>query len=112
MNWTSYKALCDRPDVWSRWMLEQTRELLDGPARLCLAAALARSPLPKPADHKGGPATDMLVLQLTGQRRREVLEAVRCAVSAGRTTSAPRDRGLGGFVESWQEYANFDDENK
>lgn len=108
MDWERYKALCDTPDVCSRWLLEQTLELLDDPTLAAgLRAALRSEPLSKPADHRGGPPTDMFRLALTLAD----VAAVRCQVeragAAGRTTSATRGRGLGGFVEAWREYEQF-----
>ncbi|CAN0537016.1 unnamed protein product [Scytosiphon promiscuus] len=29
MEWARYKALCDQPDVWSGWMLDQCAELFE-----------------------------------------------------------------------------------
>ena len=30
MDWGEYKALCDRPDYWSAWMINQCTQLLEG----------------------------------------------------------------------------------
>src|SRR5512139_877481 len=101
MDWPAYKRICDRPDVFSRWMIEQTCDLLgDDGLRRSLAAVLNSTALPKPEDHRGGAATDMFVL---GLRLDDVvsveLDIVR-AVTEGRTTGATRMRGLGGFGEA------------
>ena len=104
MDWDTYKQLCDTPDVMSRWMLEQTIELLEGDGRQLLLAALAGEPLPKPQDHRGGAATDMLRLELDQANVRLIHEQVARAVLTGRTTSGTRDRGLGGFEEAWREH--------
>lgn len=108
VNWTDYKALCDSPEVLSRWMLTQTLELLtleEGCDEVfrALSAALQAPPLPKPADHRGGPATDMFRLALSREDAEAVAALVARAAAAGRTTSATAGRGLGGFTEAWQE---------
>lgn len=106
VSWSSYKVACDRPGVVSRWLLEQTRELLDHEAELAdLLGALLREgrPLPKPADHRGGPATDMFELSLPPQQVRRIRDRVLAAKCAGRVTMQTRARGLGGFVEAWRE---------
>jgi hypothetical protein len=110
VDWTDYKVLCDSPDVVSRWMLTQTLELLaleEGQDALhrALAAVLRASPLPKPADHRGGPATDMFRLDLTLEDAGAVAALVLRAAAAGRTTTGTAGRGLGGFAEAWHELA-------
>ncbi len=107
LDWDAYKRLCDTPNVLSRWMLEQTAELVHGHLRAELKAALDLAPLSKPQDHKGGPATDMFQLDLA---RRDVLavhEQIANAVANGETSSATGARGLGGFEEAWREYADY-----
>lgn len=108
MDWERYKALCDRPDVVSRFLLEQTLELVDD-VRLAerLAAALRGAPLPRPDDHRGHRALDMLEPGFTLGEVTELHESVRRAVAAGRTTAATRTRGLGGFAEAWDEYRRW-----
>ena len=88
-------------------MLEQTSELLDEPLAAAVRAPLGGEPLSKPADHSGGSATDMFVLRLGVSSRLEVLRAVSEACASGATTSGTAGRGLGGFVEAWQEYASW-----
>ncbi len=104
LDWVAYKRLCDTPDVLSRWMLEQTVELLDGALHNALQEALTGAPLPKPDDHKGGAATDMFQLTLTREQVLAIHAQISVAVVAGETTSATRGRGLGGFEEAWREY--------
>lgn len=111
MEWARYKALCDTGNAMSRWLLEQTRELLAGEGEAGLAGTLDKvmsgDPLPKPRDHKGGPATDMFVMTLADAEIRLVLRAVSSAAGERRTTAATRERGLGGFVEAWTEYLRW-----
>jgi hypothetical protein len=46
----------------------------------------------------------MLCPELTLAEVAACREAVDRAATAGRTTTATRERGLGGFVEAWDEY--------
>jgi hypothetical protein len=108
VNWQQYKARCDSPEVYSRWMLQQTLELLsDERVADRLLAALSGVPLQKPDDHRGGATADMFVLSLTLAEARTVLAEVAAAVARGATTTATRNRGLGGFVEAWGEYVRY-----
>ena len=105
MDWPSYKELCDRPDVFSRWMLTQTRGLIDDAALAArLERFLSQAPFEKPIDHRGGAATDMLVVTLALEEVDAVRDAVAVALASGRRTEATRARGLGGFAEAWDEY--------
>jgi len=109
VDWERYKRLCDQPNVVSRWMLEQTLELVAGhEIAAALRAALAAEPLPRPADHRGGAATSMYVLDLAPAQRATILQLVQAARDAGAATSATAGRGLGGFVEAWREYLDWD----
>ena len=87
-------------------MLERTAALVDTPDLVArLDAAMCGSPLPKPADHKGGSATDMFELTLERAERRRIASALAARRAAGETTR--EGRHLGGFVEAWQEYAEL-----
>ena len=104
LDWECYKRVCDEPQVFSRWMLEQTRELVDATlgARIdpvCLGAACD-----KPADHRGGAATDMFRLSLDVATVRAIHQAVTDAVARNLRTTGTEGRGLGGFEEAWAEY--------
>ena len=89
-------------------MLEQTLELL-GQREPCsaLLAVLQGVPIETPADHRGGPSVDMFQLALTDGEATQVLAVVSAAAASGATTAGTRSRGLGGFVEAWEEYARF-----
>ena len=100
MDWQRYKTLCDRPNVMSRWMLKETACLVPAALRPPLCAAMAQTPLPKPADHKGGEQTDMFEVVLQDSVG-AILAAVEAAEARGETTT--RGRGLGGFVAAWRE---------
>ena len=109
MDWERYKARCDSPEVWSRWMLGQTLELLSGDAELSapLHRALAGEAIAKPPGHRGGGATDMFELRLDQAQADAVVARVRRAVERGAETEGTRGRGLGGFLEAWMEYRGF-----
>lgn len=108
MDWERYKQLCDQPNVFSRWMLEQTRQLAisgTSPEAQRLAKAVRQTPLAKPAEHTGGSSTDMIVLAWSHEEVSAIVELVKLAMAEERTSEATQGRGLGGFVEAWQEYA-------
>lgn len=109
MDWNDYKALCNSPRMFSRWMLEQSIKLLSDEPRLAdaLARILRGVPLDKPADHRGGALTDMFEVALSSHEARGVHRVVANAVRAGRTTPATEPRGLGGFAEAWLEYVCY-----
>ena len=109
MDWNVYKALCDSPHVFSRWMLEQSVELVADDAQLAarLAAVLCGAPIEKPVDHRGGALTDMFVVALSLDDARSIERAVAVAVDGRRTTTATTSRGLGGFREAWHEYTMY-----
>jgi hypothetical protein len=108
MDWDRYKTLCDTPDVCSRWLLEQTREIVDEPSlKFRLNEDLSATPLPKPADHQGDAATDMFRMSLSLPEVRALRRQIESAAAEGRTSSGTRGRGLGGFVEAWQEYERY-----
>ncbi len=102
MYWSTYKQLCNRPDVVSRWMILSTAELLKegSSARQALVATLARSPLPRPQGHGGDARVDMFELSLPVAVIREIAARVRAARRAGIRVGG---RGLGGFSEAWDE---------
>ena len=112
MDWTTYKLLCDRPDHWSRWMLEQCCQLLgqleERALRLALEQALNGEPLATPPDHVGQAATQMFRLELETDERQALLAAMRKASERKLTTPHTQTRGLRGFVQAWQEYAGFE----
>jgi hypothetical protein len=110
MEWAEYKRLCDRPDVWSRWMLEQTTELLVRFGRNELARSLdvaERKPLKKPDGHRGDETTDMFELALSRAEAEAIARIVAASVAVGERTAGTRSRGLGGFVEAWNEYLRW-----
>ena len=107
MDWAHYKRICDSPDVCSRWLLEQSRELVDDhDLKDRLTRALMEPPIVKPRDHRGGAGTDMFRPRLELSEAERLRHAVEQAIVTGRTTAATATRGLGGFAEAWLEYEN------
>lgn len=115
MDWPSYKALCDRPDVLSRWTIERTVELLETPGvephplATVLRGLLASAPLPRPADHSGPPATDMFLAALDAPGVAAARAAVEQAAGDGRLAAVLGGRSTVGFVAAWREYAGVFD---
>jgi len=109
VDWNEYKALCDSPHVFTRWMLEQTIELLESEPELAatLARTLEGTEIEKPSDHLGGAQTDMFEVTLSPGDARTLVRVIEESVRHGRTTASTRARGLGGFREAWQEYATY-----
>ncbi len=101
IDWQRYKALCDRPDVLSRWMLEQTATLLAGETRTALLDVLNGKPFPKPQDHKGGADTDMFAVDLPTDVVLSIVDVVHDAAERGLRT--PRSAKIGGFATAWRE---------
>ena len=112
MDWSRYKALCDRPDVLSRWMLERTVELLEratpGPddgLLEAMRAVLGSEPLARPVDHSGPPATDMFRARLDVAVVHATLAEIDGAAAEGWLTAMLGRRSAVGFVTAWREYA-------
>ena len=109
MDWITYKQLCDRPDYWSRWMLEQCIDLLQQLEERSLAAALdgvlAGASMDTPADHRGGTATEMYRVALPVSQRQALLQAISGAQARNLRTQQTKNRGLAGFVEVCRDFA-------
>ena len=88
-------------------MLEQTGELIEPPLAEWLQRALLMAPLEKPADHQGARETDMFELDLPAAVVQSIAASIGEAARAGRTSTATRRRGLGGFREAWAEFAAY-----
>jgi hypothetical protein len=105
MDWKTYQRLCGQPDVFSRWMLCETAALMeDRELAARILAPLGRTPFEKPADFRGGAATDMFAVDLSRRDVQRIEIALRGARACGRALAHTPGRGLGGFVEAWAEY--------
>ena len=108
MDWKCYKQRCDLPEMWSRWMLNETIALLgeqvgeQSHLAQILEEAMRQTPLAKPDDHRGGPETDMFELSLGGAEVGEIVAVIEQAIQ--RETKTSGGRSLGGFDEAWQEF--------
>ncbi len=109
MEWDEYKPRCAAPGAFSRWMLEQSLELVatDVAAASQLRAVLAGRTLDKPADHRGGADTDIFELGFDLAIVERIVARVAAAATQGASTSGTVQRGLGGFDAAWREYARF-----
>jgi hypothetical protein len=100
------------PEMWSRWMLNETIALLGEQVgeqshlaqslQESLQEAMRQAPLAKPDDHRGGPATDMFELSLDSAEVGEIVAVIEQAIQ--RETKTSGGRSLGGFGEAWQEF--------
>lgn len=95
VDWPIYKALCERPDVMPRAMLDRTSTLLRPPLAAALKAAQAGTPHPKPADHKGDANTDMFEVALSANDAGDILAAVEAAAARGQASA--------GLLAAWRE---------
>lgn len=106
MDWARYKALCDRPDVCSRALLERTLAVLeDGEPARALRRVLDSAPLARPADHTGPPATDMFVTNLDPVHVAAIYAAMVQAVESGRLAATLGPASPAGLIAAWREFA-------
>lgn len=122
MDWSRYRALCDRPDVMSRWLLETTLAVLARPdsmpdceasaspaqvaaALTALRTALRCAPLPRPADHRGPPGLDMFWLALPSEPARALVQQLEALVAKGELAVALAGRSASAFLAAWREHA-------
>lgn len=104
MDWDEYKKICDRPNVLSRWMLEQTAAVCDSTTCGQLEAVRDTKPIARPADHRGGSAVDMFVTDFAPDQVREIIQHVAQAEANGVKTSGLLVRNYSGILKAWQEY--------
>lgn len=111
MDWGRYRALCDRADVMSRWLLERTASVLDGEGAHELArevrAPLARLPLPRPQDHRGPDDLDMFSVRWSPVIVAALAAQLEDLYAAGGLERALGLRGARGVVAAWREFAAF-----
>ena len=110
MEWQTYKQLCDQPDYWSAWMIDQCCELLqfsDVPeataVALTLLADLRKPFLPQPPNHSGDVRTKMYQVTITQEQGHLLLEVIKHAARQRLFTQGTQSRGLGGFAEACEE---------
>lgn len=104
MDWSSYKKVCDKPNVLSRWLLQQTSMVCDTEIKQCFESILKTVPLEKPEDHKGGQMLDMFQTNFSQAEVRNISVQVAAACDAGIQTTGPVVRDYLGILRAWHEY--------
>ena len=103
-------------------MLTRTAQWVEPPVAAALHDAMQARPLPKPGDHKGGPATDMFEVNLDAPTVAAILRGVERAAAAyvpgdrcGAGPEAPADPAvpapsgsLRAYLAAWREYRDAD----
>lgn len=110
--WTCYRRLCDKPNVFTRWLLQQTSEILEQSGQTGLMARIQQilneqSPLDKPRDHQGDSRSDVFLMNLSLTEALEIIQCIGAAERKGLVTRETEQRGLGGFAAAWREYVTF-----
>ncbi len=107
-EWADYRALCDRPDVMSRWILERTAALFEGSGALDLAAALREvlvaAPLLRPKDHRGPESLDMFRFTLPAGRLAAFAEELEQLLARSDLAQILGVRSVIGFEVAWREF--------
>ena len=67
----------------------------------------SRDALEKPSDHKGGPETDVLRLELSVESVRSVVEALHQVRAQAKLTEGSSQPNLGTLIKSWEEYEQW-----
>lgn len=98
-----YKAICQRPDVFSRRELRETRRVLRAVSRPeveLISAILSSARIEKPSKHAGGPETDYFRCGITLEKVNQIVEALCDAEAA-----MPEVHWLASLVDRWTSYA-------
>ena len=110
MDWQTYKRLCDQPDYWSAWMIDQCCQLLQASdvseataVDQTLRADLSRPFLPQPPDHSGDVRTQMFQVTITQEQAQLLLGVIDHAAGKRAFSQDTQSRGLGGFAEACEE---------
>ena len=95
-------------------MLTRTARWVDPANAAILHEAMRAPPLPKPAGHKGSPATDMFEVDVADEAAAAILEAMQRAAAEHRGAGDPPPDGcrgaptpshsLNAYVAAWREY--------
>jgi hypothetical protein len=115
MNAEEYKAICVRPDVFRRSVLEATEQALlqqHLSSALWLRAVLESEVLPKPELHRGSEESDCFIVKLDVVEAEEIaehlLDAEAGAVGQNGETTADASR-FASLVDAWARYIRFCD---
>ena len=107
MDWETYKELSHSPPYFTRWALDRTATHLTGPVLDQLEHCKSQQALEKPADHKGGPETDVIRLELTGECVLTIIEALQAAHVQVKLNEGSAQPNLGTLIKSWEEYLEW-----
>ena len=102
MDWSTYKEICERPDVFSRWALDLTASHLTCSLAEKLSHGISKSSIPKPQDHKGDRRTDMFRLNLPQEVQQAILTHLT-KLSHDESQKPDTNRKLTNLVSSWRE---------
>ncbi len=110
MDARSYKGLNIQADVFRRAALEATLDAVAGhdpSLASSLQEVLAKPPVPKPAEHSGGPATNLFQVELTPRQTDAIVDSLglheAAAVSPeGETT--PKASYYADLLDLWLQY--------
>ena len=102
MNWCEYKDICDRTNVFSRWAIERTRDLLS--PRLCtqLERGTGSDAIPKPDDHKGDHRTDMFEVNLSLATQQAIVDELTQR-SEGESAQNHTTMRISPLLKAWEE---------
>ena len=102
MNWSDYKDICDRTNVFSRWALERTRNLLSQELCTELDRGTGSDAIPKPDDHKGDQRTDMFEMNLSLAIQQAIVNELtqRSEREAAQNPSTTR---ISPLLKAWEE---------
>ena len=112
MDWDTYKELSHSPDYFTRWALDKTSSHVTGEPRERLDRCKLQEPLEKPSDHKGGPETDVIRLDLSGECVRSIVAALVDAHVKLKLEEGSSQTNLGTLIKSWEEYQLWLSEGK
>ncbi|MCY4093969.1 MAG: hypothetical protein OXG05_02445 [Gammaproteobacteria bacterium] len=107
MDWDTYKELSHSPAYFTRWALDRTSAHVAGTLREQLERCNTQEPLEKPSDHKGGPETDVLRLDLSVECVRSIVDALDVAQVEMKLEQGSSQANLGTLIKSWEEYEQW-----
>ena len=102
MNWSEYKDICDRTNVFSRWALERTRNLLSQELCKDLDRGIGSDAIPKPDDHKGDHRTDMFVVNLDLAIQQGIVDELTQR-SERESAQNPATTRISPLLKAWEE---------
>ncbi len=99
MDWSTYKRICDQPDVMTRWSLQRTLALVDdGQLAQQTRELMASAPIDKPSGHKGDASTDCFALDFDSAVVERVIRVLQSLAAES------DDRQIRHLATVWEEY--------